>query len=73
MAGLVGRCGDLEFSGGTAIYDPQGRAVARVESGEGMASPTSTAPRSTRRDGSTRTSATASTTECRTGSVLTLG
>ena len=37
MSGLVGRCGGLEFSGGTAIYDPQGRAVARVESGEGMA------------------------------------
>ncbi|MDQ3486032.1 MAG: carbon-nitrogen hydrolase family protein, partial [Actinomycetota bacterium] len=25
VAGLVGRCGDLEFSGGTAVYDPQGR------------------------------------------------
>jgi predicted amidohydrolase len=37
MAGLTGRCGSLEFSGGTAIYDPQGRAVARVESGEGIA------------------------------------
>jgi predicted amidohydrolase len=37
MAGLVGRCGSLEFSGGTAVYDPQGRAIARVESGEGMA------------------------------------
>jgi predicted amidohydrolase len=32
----VGRCGDLEFNGGTAVYDPQGRAVDRVESGEGM-------------------------------------
>lgn len=37
MAGLTGRCGSLEFSGGTAIYDPQGRTVARVESGIGMA------------------------------------
>lgn len=37
MAGLVGRCGSLAFSGGTAVYDPQGRAVARVESGEGLA------------------------------------
>jgi 5-aminopentanamidase len=37
MAGLVGRCGAHEFSGGTAIYDPQGRAVARVESGTGIA------------------------------------
>jgi predicted amidohydrolase len=37
LSGLVGRCGSLEFSGGTAIYDPQGRPVARVESGEGLA------------------------------------
>jgi predicted amidohydrolase len=37
MAGLIGRCGGSEFSGGTAIYDPQGRVVARVESGEGIA------------------------------------
>jgi predicted amidohydrolase len=37
IAGLVGRCGSLDFSGGTAVYDPQGRAVARVESGVGMA------------------------------------
>jgi len=36
FSGLVGRCGDLEFNGGTAVYDPQGRAVDRVESGEGM-------------------------------------
>ncbi len=36
FAGLVGRCGDLEFSGGTAIFDPQGRPVDRVEAGEGM-------------------------------------
>jgi 5-aminopentanamidase len=36
FAGLVGRCGALEFNGGTAVYDPQGRAVERVESGEGM-------------------------------------
>jgi predicted amidohydrolase len=32
VAGLVGPCGSLEFSGGTAIYDPQGRPVARVGS-----------------------------------------
>jgi predicted amidohydrolase len=37
MAGLVGRCGSLEFGGGTAIYDPQGRSIARVESGVGLA------------------------------------
>ncbi len=36
FAGLVGRCGELEFSGGTAIYDPQGRALDRVLSGEGL-------------------------------------
>ncbi len=37
FSGLVGACGDLEFSGGTAIYDPQGRPVDRVASGEGIA------------------------------------
>lgn len=36
VAGLVGACGALEFSGGTAVYDPQGRVVGRVDSGEGM-------------------------------------
>ncbi len=36
FAGLVGRCGDLDFSGGTAVYDPQGRVVERVDSGEGI-------------------------------------
>jgi predicted amidohydrolase len=34
MAGLVGRCGETQFSGGTAIYDPQGRAVSWVDEGE---------------------------------------
>jgi predicted amidohydrolase len=37
FADLVGRCGELEFSGGTAVYDPQGRAVARVDTGSGLA------------------------------------
>jgi predicted amidohydrolase len=37
MSGLVGRCGSLEFSGGTAVYDPQGRPISRVESGVGIA------------------------------------
>lgn len=37
LAGLTGRCGDLSFSGGTSIYDPQGRRVAGVPSGEGLA------------------------------------
>lgn len=35
-AGLVDACGDLEFSGGTAVYDPQGRVVERLDSGEGL-------------------------------------
>jgi 5-aminopentanamidase len=37
FADLVGRCGELEFSGGTAVYDPQGRVVARAEAGAGLA------------------------------------
>ncbi|MGI8577070.1 MAG: carbon-nitrogen hydrolase family protein [Nocardioidaceae bacterium] len=37
FAGLAGRCGEHEFSGGTAIYDPQGRRVASVESLTGIA------------------------------------
>jgi 5-aminopentanamidase len=37
FADLTGRCGELEFSGGTAVYDPQGRAVARVQEGQGLA------------------------------------
>lgn len=36
FAGLSGRCGSLDFSGGTAIYDPQGRAVDRVTEQRGM-------------------------------------
>lgn len=34
MAGLVGPCGETQFSGGTAIYDPQGRAVSWVDEGD---------------------------------------
>jgi predicted amidohydrolase len=37
MAGLSGRCGALEFTGGSAVYDPQGRCVVRVEEPEGLA------------------------------------
>ncbi len=37
FAGLTGQCGELEFSGGTAVYDPQGRRVASVSAGEGLA------------------------------------
>ena len=36
VAGLVERCGDLEFSGGTAVYDPQGRPLERLMPGEGL-------------------------------------
>lgn len=36
FAGLVGPCGALEFTGGTAVYDPQGRAVGKVDGGDGM-------------------------------------
>ena len=37
FADLVGPCGELEFGGGTAVYDPQGRVVARVDAGSGLA------------------------------------
>jgi predicted amidohydrolase len=37
LSGLVGRCGELEFSGGTSVYDPQGRSLARVGQGAGLA------------------------------------
>lgn len=30
LAGLVGSCGELDLSGGSAVYDPEGRALARV-------------------------------------------
>jgi predicted amidohydrolase len=30
VSGLTGRCGAGQFSGGSAVYDPQGRAVDRV-------------------------------------------
>jgi len=33
FAGLAGRCGSGEFSGGSAVYDPQGRPVDRVGDG----------------------------------------
>ncbi len=35
FAGLTGRCGDHDFNGGSAVYDPEGRPLARV----GVASP----------------------------------
>jgi 5-aminopentanamidase len=30
FSGLTGRCGDRDFSGGSAIYDPEGRPVQRA-------------------------------------------
>jgi 5-aminopentanamidase len=32
FSGLTGRCGDHEFSGGSAVYDPEGRPLDRVGS-----------------------------------------
>lgn len=38
VSGLIGPCGEAEFCGGSAIYDPEGREVARVPEGqEGVA------------------------------------
>ena len=37
FAGLVGRCGSEHFSGGSAVYDPEGRTAARVGDGTGFA------------------------------------
>jgi predicted amidohydrolase len=30
FAGLTGRCGERDFNGGSAVYDPEGRAVVRA-------------------------------------------
>jgi 5-aminopentanamidase len=32
FAGLAGRCGERDFSGGSAVYDPEGRALDRAGS-----------------------------------------
>ncbi|MEP9361931.1 carbon-nitrogen hydrolase family protein [Nocardioides sp. CN2-186] len=37
FSGLTGRCGDLEFIGGSAVYDPEGRPIARLDDEEGLA------------------------------------
>jgi predicted amidohydrolase len=37
FAGLTGRCGDYEFIGGSAVYDPEGRPLARLGEEEGLA------------------------------------
>ena len=37
FSGLTGRCGDFEFIGGSAVYDPEGRPIARLGDEEGLA------------------------------------
>ena len=37
FAGLTGTCGAGEFSGGSAVYDPEGRPVQRLGTGTGVA------------------------------------
>lgn len=37
VAGLTGRCGDSAFIGGSAVYDPEGRPLARLGEEEGLA------------------------------------
>lgn len=37
LAGLTGRCGAWEFIGGSAVYDPEGRPLARLGDEEGLA------------------------------------
>jgi predicted amidohydrolase len=37
LAGLTGRCGSLDFIGGSAVYDPEGRPLARLGEEEGLA------------------------------------
>jgi predicted amidohydrolase len=37
LAGLAGRCGEGRFSGGSAVYDPEGRPVVRLGDQPGVA------------------------------------
>jgi predicted amidohydrolase len=37
FSGLTGRCGDYTFIGGSAVYDPEGRPLARLGEEEGLA------------------------------------
>jgi predicted amidohydrolase len=37
FSGLTGRCGDYQFIGGSAVYDPEGRPIARLGDEEGLA------------------------------------
>jgi 5-aminopentanamidase len=37
FSGLTGRCGEYEFIGGSAVYDPEGRPLARLGDEDGLA------------------------------------
>ena len=37
FSGLTGRCGESSFIGGSAVYDPEGRPLARLGEEEGLA------------------------------------
>jgi predicted amidohydrolase len=37
LAGLTGRCGEGLFSGGSAVHDPEGRALVRLGTERGVA------------------------------------
>jgi predicted amidohydrolase len=37
FSGLTGRCGSREFSGGSAVYDPEGRPLVRLGTEPGVA------------------------------------
>ncbi|WP_121256880.1 carbon-nitrogen hydrolase family protein [Nocardioides ferulae] len=37
LSGLTGRCGAFEFIGGSAVFDPEGRPIARLGEEEGLA------------------------------------
>lgn len=37
LSGLTGRCGGYDFIGGSAVYDPEGRALVRLGDEEGLA------------------------------------
>lgn len=37
VSGLTGRCGAATFIGGSAVYDPEGRPLARLDEEEGLA------------------------------------
>jgi len=37
LSGLTGRCGGFDFIGGSAVYDPGGRPLARLADEEGLA------------------------------------